>query len=518
MADMVDQARPRDENGRFMKSEQMVVLPPDDFQQMQQEMAELRTSNYKMSEDLVGVGRMIDERGWSPIYDYGSDGGLSLSQLRASSEQLRELVVGNPFVGRGAAVRSIYVWGAGVEFGAKNPVGSKAKTTPSLKTEVQKLVDDVRNQRYIFGADAQLELERAAYTDGMVFALGDIAKKTFERVSLKQITADLRNPDNPEEVWAYRRVWTRDPNMPNPVQIVRWYYTDIYDGTRHANIKHGDKLEQVDRTKTIIDKKFNGQIGWALGVPDALAIIAWARLYREFLVNGYIMSKALAQLAYKATQATATGANTAAVQVAQRQQAGSTAVVGAGGNFEALPSAGKGYDFVSGHPLLAAMAAGVGVSEDALSAKGGSDLDSPSRASAAMRRRSWEEFFVRIFRFMGNTKKLRVIWHDLPDEQIQRRLQAWTLLHNSGLFAGQIVRDGLADAMQITEPGDIPDGYMLPNNEKSLNRADVDADGNPVDPGATGAGGATAGTGQGQGGDGDTGGKGSGLGNDHSTD
>lgn len=475
-----------------------------------QENAEIDKEFSTVAEGLAAVDMMLDAKGWSQLFEYDENRGLSLQQIKSASTQIRELIVGNPFVQNGSRVRTATTWGGGVEFGCQTRSTGKVKKLP---VAIQTQMEEPRNQRYIFGNDAKEELERAAFSDGTFLVLGSETTKQMQRLNIHELSGDLRNPDNHEEILAYRRTWDRDP-MGNPGDrktINRWYYTDLTPiEDRQASITYQGKREKVERQYTIIDKGFNQQVGWAYGVPDALAIVAWSRLYKEFLVNGYVMSRSLAKLAYKVTVSSATGGNRAAVETTMPGQAGGTAVQGQGNDIAPLATAGKGYDFGSGSPLAAAMAAGLGVSLLALTANpaaaSGSNaaaqtLDPIAKATAIMRRRSWDDFWVRIFRWLGLRDRLLSTWSDLGDDGIQRVMQAWTLVANSGLFKPEISQSGIAKAMSIPDPGEVPDGYLMPNNEASLARKDIDTDGgggNPNDPGATGAGGATGGSGQGQ--------------------
>lgn len=517
--------RIRDHRGRFIKTSKAVVLAEPEMEAVNRAMAMLETDNMFLVERLENVSLMLDEKGWAPLYDTDADGGLTLGQLHSASEQLRELVVGNPIVGRGAELHIIYVFGGGVDL---TGVGAKGKAKP-FTAEIQKKLENGRNRRTFLTAVAQEKLERAAYTDGNVFVLGNESFGTASLVPIKEIQGDLRNPEDHSEIWAFRRVWTEDPNATQPLYRVQWIYTDDFDNysgqQRKSTIRYGGKDEPVANQRTMIHLKFNEQIGWAYGVPDALSIVAWARLYREFVLNGYVMSKALARIAFKIISKSANGASAAAVQVSRPGEAGGSASLVEGQSIDALSSAGQGYDFDSGRAIVAHIAAGLGVSlvallGDAGAAKGSSSteqtLDGPTQASSAMRRRLWESHFERILEWLGNRYGLRAVWHDLPVEQIQRRMQAWTQVHNTGLFSADVVQQGIADTLQIAEPGAVPDGYLLQNNRKSLPLKNIDTDGQPgsggaPSGGATGAGGSTAGTGQGQGGNGSTG-------NDHSTD
>ena len=73
----------------------------------------MQTENLELSESLANVSMMIDSQGWSPVYGT-KESGLDLSDLRNASAQLRELVVGNPLLKRGAKLRSSYVWSRGM--------------------------------------------------------------------------------------------------------------------------------------------------------------------------------------------------------------------------------------------------------------------------------------------------------------------------------------------------------------------------------------------------------------------
>lgn len=480
----------------------------------------IATENERLDEALASIQMMVDARGWTEVgYTTQSIDGMNLEIAKDSSTQLREMVVGNPFMKRGSQLRIMYVWAAGVDFSC---LGS------ALPDQVANRMKSARNRRYIFSADAQEELERAAFTDGNIFLLGDVTTKDFQRVPLEEITGDLRNPNNNEEIWAYRREWNSSQVSGDVKTTVRWYYTDIFTGTKKRTIEVGGKTESFDNKYVMLDKSFNRQIGWAYGVPDGLPSLVWARLYKDFLYNGVITAKALATLVFKVTSGSAKGARNAAVEVALPGATGSTASMAGGNDLQALSTAGKGYDFDAGRPIAAAIAAGVEVSLVALlsdpGAGGGSygtaqTLDAPARATGEMRRKTWEEYFERIFRFMGlpESKELQITWKELSDGQIQRVLQAWTLTHNTGLFAPDIIQQGIASAMEIINPGDVPEGYLLPNNEESLGRKDIDRDGEDGDGDANDDDSnqdpsATAGTGQGQSGPAGS------LGNDHSTD
>lgn len=478
-------SRPRGPGGRFVKAEESEV------HRLRAELGAAQGALYDVEERLRGVDQMLDERGWTQLFAHEqADGGISLAQIRFASEQLRELLAGNPLLKRGSQARLTYVWGGGVTFGGYLASGKPTSLTAEVR---ERMKAPGANWRYVFSNGAHEELERAAFTDGNVFLLGDDLDRTLQRVPMGQITADLRNPENLEEVWMFRREWDRNPYGGTPEErkhTVRWFYTDAFSGTRRGRVQvtANSPTEEVDTSRTMLHLAFNAQAGWAYGVPDALPVIAWLKLYREFLTNGYVMSKALAQIAFKVTAGTVAGASRASAEFALPGQSGSTATMAGGNDIAAVSTAGKGYDFASGKPVAAAIAAGLEISVDTLLAGEINDsLDITARLMATMRRLNWDDHFARIFAWLGSKRDLRTTWADLPVEQIQRQMQAWTLARNSGAFKGEVIQGGMAATMRIADPGDLPDDYVaFPKSGSTTGATATDGtgqgvgDGNPT--------------------------------------
>lgn len=453
-----------------------------------------------MSEALASVDMMLDAKGWSPIWEYDDIAGLTLRQVKEASEQARELVAGNPFIGNGARVRINHVLGAGIDFACRNRTG-KQEVKP-LPANIQANMEETWGPRYLFGTAARAEAERAAFTDGNFLLLGQDSTKRFQRVQLAEITGYVRNPNNSEEIWAYRRSWNARParkdempNISNPgddERRTRWYYTDAFPADERADyIRFEGKDERAETGYTMLDMAFNRQVGWPLGVPDALAAITWSRLYKEFLANGYVMSRSLARLAFRLTIGTAKGKERAA-EVSKPGQAGATFLEGAGNTLTPLATAGKGYDFASGDGLARSMAAALGVSVKALLADPDPKqqtnfmVDATAAASAAIRRGEWDDFYVRLFRWMGLTKRLVVNWRDHNDDTVARLMQALALTDQLEVFGAEVIQKAAARVMDIGDPGEVPEGWK-PFSQRA----------GSSEQGTTGKSGSTAGTGQG---------------------
>ncbi|ALJ19500.1 hypothetical protein [Microbacterium sp. No. 7] len=439
-------------------------------------------------ETLAALNRALDieDRNWTHILGGAhEDGGFQLAELQDISQEIRKAMVRSPIIDRGAQLRHSYVWSKGIKLPDLKPESYGARSGPkSAADRTFEAFEDSINQANVFSDTAHEEMERAEYSDGQFFLLGDNKTKILRRVPLSQITNLLTNPDFGDEVWAWRRTWTQTDRTGKKVVKNVWYYTDDCPQPLRDRAKRQIQGDPVDHTQTFIVHAVNRQVGWALGIPDAVAVVAWAKLYSEFLKHGYIMSRALASIAFKATVPSKKGGENAKIQLASATGAGQ-AVVSAG-ELTSLPTAGRGYDFNSGRPLAAMVATGVQVSIVHLLSDPGaagssygsaSNLDLPTKRAVVSRQKSWAAYFQRVLRWMG-VENPAVTFPALDEVDLYRELQAIALGWNTGLLHPGEIRERLLDLLDIiTDSEKWPEGVMLPNNEKSLARPDVDADG-----------------------------------------
>ena len=234
-------------------------------------------------------------------------------------------MVGNPLIKRGGALRSSYIWSKGVNI----PGVERDPSKPGRENALQRFYGDSRSKRFLFSSQAQEEMERCAFTDGMfILVFDDVRKQVLYPLQVSEIAAVYVNPDYAGEVWGYLREW--DEVKPDGKTRARreWILTDLYPKkARIKSIKFSGKDVPVGQDKTAIDQKFNSQVGWTLGVPDAVAAIVWARIYSEMMEHGRVMTASLARFAMKVTAATGKGAKNASVSVSAGGSAGQTAAV-----------------------------------------------------------------------------------------------------------------------------------------------------------------------------------------------
>ena len=426
----------------------------------------LKSDNFMLSESLTSINLMIDERGWVPMFDVTRTG-MTLTQINQASKQLRELVIGNPVMKGGIEKRTAYIWGKELDI--------EFTTGTAAQTKIEKIMAYPANQACLFSPDAQAELERAAYTDGNFFAIGDNANKRLNRIPLSQITGVYTDPDFHDVVIALRRSWLRIVNG-KQAQMNVWYYVDTYDGPKPPTITNGGETEQADTTKTIFWVGYNRQTGWLWGTPDALPAIAWSKLYREFLINGSVMSKALAQIAYKLTAKTAQGAAQATAQIRDTPNSGQTAGLMGTMDLAPLSSAGKGYDFASGEPLANMIAVGLGLTVEELLGKPNTDkadgIAGTTKRQMRLRQKTQAAFIRRVLAWMGSPfDKTEVEFPDIDDVDSFRQVQSISSAWGTGLFSPDEIRDAMADVAEIELDGGVPSGVMVPNNEAALKLA-----------------------------------------------
>jgi len=465
-----------------------VELSPDAALSRAQAVIEVIHENGELREAMSAAMRAlkVEDENWTSAFSGDGYEGPSLEDIQRGAEEIRMAMVKSPIIDRGAQLRHSYTWSKGVKLPKTKPAdyGNRRGPKSRLDRAHEAFLDDI-NQRNIFSDVAHEEMERALYSDGNFFLLGDIASRTLRRVPLKEIAGFISNPDHNDEVWAWKRTWNSVDADGNSATKSAWYFTTDCPTPRKNRPKKIRGVD-VDESKEFLVHSVNRQVGWPLGIPDAIAIIAWAKLYSEFMKYGYIMNRALASIAFKSDPKTKTQGEKQALRLASATGAGQTAI---GANVTPLNSAGKGYDFDAGRPIAAMVATGVQVSIVHLLSDPGAagssysaaeSLDLPTRRAIAARQKSWSLFLERVLRWIGIDEPV-VTFPPLVDPDFYREMQSIILGWNSGTLHVSEVRMRLIELLDIvTDETDAPEGVMLPNNEKSWRRGDIDPKDGPA--------------------------------------
>lgn len=442
----------------------------------------------------------LEDEGWTLLTGgKPEDEGPDLDQIKEMSKLLRPAVATSPLPKQANNLRSSYIFSEkfiipnleGSTETAEDAPGGKKTGRPTAEEagvkRLKKFASSRTAREYVFGKEAQELISTACSTDGMYLLLGKDDTKEVHALSLTEITGTMVNPDHPGEVWAYQRTWDPTPSATNNTVQKKWYYTDKFTGTREESLGGTKKRGgvPVSPNETIIDLSVNNQTGWAFGVPDLWPGHVWNRNYLAAIKDGMEVSSLMAWLSAKVkNQSPAGSANTGAV-IGNAGSGAHVQSIGPGNSVDTYATTGKAYDYDATRPLAAiyALAAGVSVvdllaSPSAAGASYGSAqaLAPGMKRSVAVRRdriAAWLERVLEWATGMYHTVTPAAIDEIEPYRKMQVAMLAW----NSGLFHPDEVRPELGYIANITLKHDAaPEGVLVPNNEASLRRKDIDAD------------------------------------------
>lgn len=388
---------------------------------LQEQLRAEQETNLVLTESLADLELQLEDVGWRKLAT-GVQDEFTAQGRRQIAGICRLMAISHPLIKRGLNLRVGYVWGQGVE------VTARVKDDEDLQAQVNQLLDafDEDNAKSLTGSQACEELERAEGTDGNVF-LACFTSLLTGRVQVRSTPPDeivdiISNPEDRDEPWFYVREYVTNVieagyqpgNTRTRAQTVKVAHPAL--GYRPAQRIKTLNGAEVRWDAPILHVPVNRLDGWKYGIPDAYASIAWARMYRDFLVDWAGLTKALSKLAWKQTgdtrsravraAASMAASTTAAAPTDPRAASGQTVTMGPGHTLEAIPKSGATIDSQSGKPLAAMVAAGLGVSVVDLLADPGvtgaravaETLDKPIILEMGMRRLLWQAAREDIYR------------------------------------------------------------------------------------------------------------------------
>lgn len=383
----------------------------------EEEVTYLRGQVSDLQEDMLRISDAFDGVGWAPLNAEESNH-MSLKTVKKAATVGRAMYAMNPFVKRGVDARIAYIWGRSVAFDGVSAIYETLEM----------------NRKKLFTAQSYEELERVLATDGNAFTAlpvdseknADDSAKAF-RIPLDQITGVVANPQDAEEIWLYKREYTVSITKSASGQTVEknevryypalGYHKMIEDHPTKRMRKTWNQIK-VDQDFVIQHTTVNKQIGWRWGVPDVMAVVFWAKAYKEYLENNATLVEAYSRIAWSFEAPSAAGAQAAAAQVmrpptrdpitGETRNIGGTAISPLGSHPTAMPATGSTVDFSKGDALAAAIAAGLGVSKVVILSDSGSSnraaessLDLPTLKAMESRQLLHSERFLELFEFWG---------------------------------------------------------------------------------------------------------------------
>lgn len=246
-----------------------------------------------MSEQLRDLELQFDDLGWQrleleSVQDFTRDGLARVVSI------CRIMVIKNPLIRRAANVQAYYVFGQGVNIRARDP---------EVNEVIQEFLDDERNAAEFSGAGAQYLNELALQHDANIFftfTTGLKGEVRIRSIIMDQIRGIIRNPDDAQDVWFYRREWqTKTLNLEtgeeSKERSKRFYADWRYEGDLPKMI---GSIE-VDQEARVFHVSSGGLKYSEFGIPDLYAAIDWARAYKQFLTDWASIARSLQRVAYK---------------------------------------------------------------------------------------------------------------------------------------------------------------------------------------------------------------------------
>ena len=454
-----------------------------ELSRLQEQNNALQNSMEVLQESFADAMLALDDVGWKPLGGDEDATEIRLETIKTISQTTRGLVAINPLIKRGVAVRTTYIWGAGVKFEGID--------------EDDPILTDRTNKKFIFSPQAFAELEAVMATDGNLFVLISKGKARrsvlstgvpkMTRVPMGEITATISDPENREDVWFYRREWTVESESyatgdKSANVRVAWFPATDYDVTngKPFNIKG----KPVVWNSAILHNTANKQVGWKWGAPDLMSVIFWTKAYKEFLENSATLVKAYSRFAFKVTAQTKNGVQGAATKVAAQpvrdpftgevSGVGGTAVMGMGTSLSTIGRTGGSVDFSAGLPLAAMVAAGLEVPLTSLTADGGSSnrsaaetLETPTLKAMKARQQLWGGFFERLFDYVGKPN-VKAVWGKIDPGDLLRQMQAITAALPLNVLHAEELRELVVIALELNDSRELPTeeelGLAFPSN------------------------------------------------------
>lgn len=443
------------------------VVTAEAFAQVRAEKAILEANMELLRENMADVILKLDDAGQRQIGGDFDEDSIPLETVKRTSKVARAQVSLNPLAKRGVAVRSAYIWGNGVEY-------KGLEDSPFWKSD--------NAQKYLLSPKAQVEMEATLATDGNFFILAEKAKgrgvAKVSRVPMKQITGNVTDPDNHEEIWFYRREWTRSKwnatlNRNDTEDMVVYYPAADHDVKASGKPRQIDG-KPVDYNKAIVHHDANKQTGWHWGLPDMTAVIFWLGAHKDFLEDCKALVKAYQRFAFKATTPNARATTSVATKVAAQpsrdhmgnpQDVGATAVLGGGNNLSAMRTGS--VDFKAGVPLAGYIAAGLEIPLTELLADAGEanrssaeTLDKSTLNAMKARQRSHIAFYKKLFKYLG--LEVDIVFPPIEKEAVYRQIQAIASALPLNVLSAKEMRKMLIQAFEI----DGADPDVLPTEEE----------------------------------------------------
>lgn len=433
----------------------------------------------ELLEEALGDGMAAlrrEDAGWTKLG--GTDGELmTRAQLTEAHKVCLLAYVRSPLIGRGVRIRRNYVWGGGVEIAARD--AAEEGDAHPVNDLLQRLLDSSEFKRTLGSGQAREEREVNLHTAGEFFILAvhdQVAKTVRPRlVQPAQVVDYIANPEDPSDVWLYKRTWTTmrtdlafagpDGRVPAPTAVTRteWHPTLEYaarTGLRERVMLIGGAPVNWEQPIQHCAVNSIGQAPW--GTPHVYAALDWDRAYADYLGRWAGLMTALSRYAFKATapakhaakvaRALNNGRGTDPLTGQATDPTGQTAVMSPDASMAPMHSSGATIDSGSGKPLAGMVAAALDVPITMLLADPGTSgaravaetLDRPLELTTGSAQELWTDWLKGFFDHVvavaiddglldaGADTTVDVTFPPLDDQPLEQRMTALQTALDSG--------------------------------------------------------------------------------------
>lgn len=257
-------------------------------------------SNVMLEERLAELELALEDVGWISLtmettQDFSRGGLAKIIQIA------RLMARKNPLINHAITVMSDYVYGQGVSTGYADE---------RLNDIWQEFWDDPRNQSALTDHRALIEneqeLEQAGNLFYALFTNISTGRVRVRSIPVEEIQGIICNPDDAQEPWYYKRVWTQQEMDLRRTDSVRFdqkvaYYPDFrYWPTDRPKVL-GRSQAPILWQSPVYHTKVGGSLHMKFGVPEIYPALDWAKAVKEFLEDVATIHRALARFAWNAT-------------------------------------------------------------------------------------------------------------------------------------------------------------------------------------------------------------------------
>ena len=332
----------------------------------------------------------------------------------------------NPLIHNGVEVQANYVWGQGVSI--------TAKAAP-VNDVIQAFLDDHKNAQEMTGHAARLNKERQLQVESNLFFVLFTDQSTgyvrVRSINVDEITDIVKNPDDANDNWYYRRSWTIKDVDPEVGFVATRTEQAYYPDWKFEPNPRPDKYEglPVNWDSPIYHLRTGGLADMTFGVPEIYSAMDWARAVKEDLEDYATIHRALSRFAMTLK---VKGGQTAVA--AAKTKLGTTLVID-GSQMETNPPPVTGSTFIGtdgadlavinktgattspdeGRRLWLMTGAGMGLPETMLSGDVSTgnlatakSLDRPTELKMRNRQTLWADVYTDILNYVVDQAAIRV--------------------------------------------------------------------------------------------------------------